>query len=89
MSLSRWRKYSEADQEVIRQAAKDSVPFMRRLWDERVGEARKRLTEAGVEVNEVADVSAFAERMHPVWEKFVVTDAQKRLVADIQNMAVS
>ncbi|MAF57384.1 MAG: C4-dicarboxylate ABC transporter, partial [Ponticaulis sp.] len=42
MSLSRWRKLSEADQELVVNAAKSSVPFMRELWDARVAGARER-----------------------------------------------
>ena len=87
MSLSRWRKLSPEDRETVRQAAKDSVPYMRTLWDKRVDDARTRLLAAGVMANEVDDLSLFVDRMRPVWERFVVTDAQKRLVRDIEDMA--
>lgn len=80
MSLSRWRKLSEEDRTLVRSAAKRSVPVMRQLWNERVEGARTRLIEAGVEVNEVADLAAFQERMRPVWERFVTTPQQKDLV---------
>ncbi len=87
MSLSRWRKLSPEDRETVRQAAKDSVPYMRMLWDKRVDDARTRLLAAGVMANEVDDLSLFVDRMRPVWDRFVVTDAQKRLVRDIEDMA--
>jgi tripartite ATP-independent transporter DctP family solute receptor len=87
MSLSRWRKLSAEDREAVRLAAKDSVPFMRTLWDKRVDDARTRLLAAGVMANEVDDLSLFVERMRPVWDRFIVTDAQKRLVRDIEDMA--
>ncbi|HCY54150.1 MAG TPA: C4-dicarboxylate ABC transporter, partial [Oceanicaulis sp.] len=47
----------------------------------------ERITAAGVEVNAVDDVGAFADLMRPVWERFVRTPAQQRLLDDIRNMA--
>ncbi|WDI30089.1 TRAP transporter substrate-binding protein [Hyphococcus flavus] len=87
MSKTRWSKLSLEQQQVVRQSAKDSVPFMRRLWDQRVAEARDRLIAAGVKVNEVSDLAPFVELMRPVWEQFVVTDDQKRLVREIEELA--
>ncbi|PHR92811.1 MAG: C4-dicarboxylate ABC transporter [Robiginitomaculum sp.] len=89
MSKSRWDKLPKSDQAIVRQAAKDSVPYMRELWDERVTGARTRLIEAGVIVNEVDDLAPFIERMRPVWDRFIVTDEQKRLVKMIEDMGDS
>lgn len=86
MSLSRWNKLSEEDQQTVRQAARDSVPFMRELWDRRVDGSRTRLLAAGVEANEVDDKNQFIDVMRPVWDRFVVTQDQKRLVAEIEAM---
>lgn len=81
MSLNRWRKLSEEDRILVRSAAKRSVIEMRRLWSERVEGAKRRLLASDVHVNEVDDLSAFQERMHPVWERFITSDRQKELVA--------
>ncbi len=86
MSASRWGKLSDADRELVLQAARASVPYMRALWDERVAGARERLVAAGVEVNEVDDLSAFSDRMRPVWEQFITTPEQQALVDEIQAM---
>jgi len=86
MSKTRWDKLSPEQQEIVRQAARESVPFMRKLWDQRVAQARDRLIEAGVNVNEVSDLNPFVELMRPVWERFVVTDDQKRLVRQIEEL---
>jgi TRAP-type C4-dicarboxylate transport system substrate-binding protein len=59
---------------------------MRVLWDKRVEDARTRLLAAGVEANEVDSKDAFVERMRPVWERFVVTGTQKRIVSEIEAM---
>jgi tripartite ATP-independent transporter DctP family solute receptor len=88
MSASRWKKLSPADQKVVKQAAKDSVPFMRNLWDKRVNDARAALLDAGVKANEVSDLSAFSAKMRPVWDRFLVTNQQKAIVKSIENMEV-
>lgn len=87
MSASRWRKLAAADRDLVKETAKKSVPYMRKLWDRRVDEARTRLLAAGVQANEVGDLTSFVDLMRPVWDRFIVTDAQKRLVRDIENMA--
>lgn len=86
MSLSRWNKLSKTDREIVTQSARDSVPFMRELWDKRVNDARTELLAAGVNVNEVEDQSAFSDLMKPVWERYLVSDKQKALVKSIQSM---
>lgn len=87
MSVSRWRKLAAPDRDLVKEMAKRSVPHMRNLWDRRVDEARARLLAANVQANEIGDLAPFVERMRPVWDRFVVTDAQKRLVRDIETMA--
>ncbi|MEE2689954.1 MAG: TRAP transporter substrate-binding protein [Pseudomonadota bacterium] len=85
MSKRRWDKLDEPDRVLVREAAKASVPHMRRLWDARVAESERRVRAAGVEVNEVDDPNAFVELMRPVWERFVVSDEQKKLVRTIEE----
>lgn len=87
MSKARWDKLSMADRELVMACARESVPYMRRLWDERIAASRQRLLEAGVRENEVADREAFVKLMKPVYDQFVVTPFQKKLVSDIEAMA--
>lgn len=87
MSRSRWDKLSAPDRDIVMACALESVPFMRRLWDERVSSARARLIAAGVKENEVTDREAFARLMKPVYDQFVTTPFQKKLVSDIEAMA--
>lgn len=89
MSKARWDRLSSADRDIVMACARDSVPFMRKLWDERVEGARTRLLAAGVRENEVIDRAAFVRLMKPVYDQFVTTPFQKRLVADIEAMAAS
>ena len=87
MSRRRWDKLTPEDQVEVRKAARGSVPFMRTLWDARVQAARTKLLAAGVKVNEITDPAAFAGVMRPVWERYIVTDDQRRLVKQIEDMA--
>ncbi|MEX0643855.1 MAG: TRAP transporter substrate-binding protein [Parvularculaceae bacterium] len=89
MSRRRWEKLSAEDRETVRKAAKDSVPYMRVLWDKRVEDSRARLLAAGVKANEVDAIEPFMERMHPVWEKYVVSEQERRIVRDIEEMGAA
>ncbi|HSV29270.1 MAG TPA: TRAP transporter substrate-binding protein, partial [Candidatus Omnitrophota bacterium] len=68
MSRKVWDSLPAADQALIRQAAKDSVPFMRRLWAGREQAAQDRLKASGVVVNPV-DKAQFAAAMAPVYDR--------------------
>ena len=70
-------------------AAKDSVPVMRELWDERVSGARERLLASGIQANEVADLSAFQSKMEPVWEQFITRPDQQSLVDDVRQIGAN
>ncbi len=88
MSRHRWRSLSEADQELVLACAADSVPMMRDLWDARVQAARDTIAATDVEVNEVEDVAQFSALMEPVWDRFLTTPQQRRLVDEIQDLEV-
>jgi tripartite ATP-independent transporter DctP family solute receptor len=87
MAKARWDKLSGQDRELVMACAADSVPFMRQLWDVRVEEARSRLLKQGVKENDVTDREAFRALSKPVYDQFVSTPAQKKLVADIEALA--
>jgi tripartite ATP-independent transporter DctP family solute receptor len=80
-----WDKLSPEDQKIVKQAAKDSVPFNRKLWAEREAASLKIVTAGGGTVVEV-DKKPFQDAMKPVYEKFVTTDSQKALVKAIQDI---
>ena len=73
------------DQALIRKTAKDSVPFMRKLWDEREAKSRKTAEAGGAQVVPVADKKAFIDAMAPVYAKFASTPKLKELVKRIQE----
>ncbi len=84
MSKTAWDRLTPEDQEIIRQAAKDSVPFMRERWAEREAESEAIVREHGVEVITDIDKAPFIEAMVPVYERHVTTPELRSLVERIQ-----
>lgn len=84
MAKSSFEALSAADQELVRQAARDSVPIMRELWTAREAESEARVREAGVEIITDIDKTPFIEAMAPVYEKYVTSPVLQQMVADIQ-----
>ncbi len=79
MSKVTWDGLPPEDRAVVKQAARDSVPYMRELWDTRVEQSRETVLASGVTVNEV-DPAPFAEAMTGMWQASLTTDAQRTLV---------
>ncbi len=82
MSKISWDKLSPEDKQVMRRSAKDSVPYMRNLWDAREASSREVILAAGVEVNTV-DPAPFTELMTGMWDEFLTTPQQHDLVERI------
>lgn len=80
-----WDTLSREDQTLIRKAAKDSVPYMRNLWDEREIRSRKFVAAAGTQVITLANKKEFIDAMAPVYAKFANTPKLKDLVKRIQD----
>lgn len=81
-----WDKLTPEQQVHLQVAADESVLIMRRLWDQRVADARRRLLENGIQLVEELDHAAFAERMLPVWDRFLNTPELRKLSEDIVNL---
>ncbi|MES2190863.1 MAG: TRAP transporter substrate-binding protein [Pseudomonadota bacterium] len=79
-----WDTLSADDQKAIRQAAKESVPYMRKLWDEREAKSRAIALAGGAQFIEV-DKASFQNAMKPVYDKFIVDAKLKSLVKRIQD----
>jgi tripartite ATP-independent transporter DctP family solute receptor len=84
MSKRVWDTLSASDQKMIRDAAKESVPVMRRLWDEREKKSRELVEKGGAQIVEV-DKKSFADAMKPVYDKFITDAAMKGMITRIQN----
>jgi len=65
-----WDTLTPDDQKAIRAAAKESVGYMRKLWDEREEKSLATVKAAGAEIIDV-DKTAFRNLMKPVYIKFL------------------
>ncbi len=79
-----WDTLSPDDQRAIRQAARESVPYMRKLWDEREEKSLAAVKAAGAEIIQV-DKASFQNAMKPVYDKFIKDDKLKSMVKRIQD----
>ncbi|HXD39444.1 MAG TPA: TRAP transporter substrate-binding protein [Ramlibacter sp.] len=79
-----WDTLSPEDQKAIRQAAKESVPYMRKLWDEREEKSLATVKAGGAEIIKV-DKASFQNAMKPVYDKFITDAKLKGLIKRIQD----
>jgi tripartite ATP-independent transporter DctP family solute receptor len=73
------------EQKILKQAAKESVPYMRKLWDAKELESRKRVEAAGVQVVDKVDKKPFMDAMKPVYDKLVTDPKLKAMVKRVQD----
>jgi tripartite ATP-independent transporter DctP family solute receptor len=79
-----WDGLSADEQKAVRQAAKESVPVMRKLWDEREEKSLAAVKAGGAQIIEV-DKVPFQNAMKPVYDKFITDPKLKDLVKRIQD----
>jgi tripartite ATP-independent transporter DctP family solute receptor len=84
MSKVSWDKLTPEDQEILRQAARDSMPVNRELWAAREKESEDKVRAAGVQIIDNIDKTPFIEAMVPVYEKHASTPKLQDLVTRIQ-----
>lgn len=76
---------SDADKELVRNAARESSVLQRELWAKRAEASREKVIKAGVKFNDIADKKAFQDAMKPVYAKFLESNPDlKPLVEAIQ-----
>ncbi|WP_052384063.1 TRAP transporter substrate-binding protein [Litchfieldella xinjiangensis] len=71
IAKSSWEALSEEDQKIVREEAIKASEMQRQLWVEGSKESRQIVEDAGVEINEVEDKSAFQAKMDPVYAGFI------------------
>lgn len=84
MSKITWDKLSKAEQDMVRAAAKESVAFQRKKWDEQETKSLANVKAQGAQIIEV-DKASFQAVMGPVYDKFMTTADMKRLVKAVQD----
>lgn len=83
MSKAAWDKLTPEDQEIFKQAARESAEKQWELWDTRVEQSRKIVEDAGSEIT-TPEKQPFIDAMKPVYDKYVNTPELQDLVARIQ-----
>ncbi|MGN0157972.1 MAG: TRAP transporter substrate-binding protein [Brotaphodocola sp.] len=61
---------SQEDQQIIRQAARESSLWQRRLWEEEEEKSIKTLEQAGVRVTRLKDKQEFMDRVQPIYDTY-------------------
>jgi len=79
-----WDKLTPQEQGWIRQAAKESVPYMRKQWEAREIKSLATVKAGGAEIIEV-DKAPFQAAMKPVYDKFITDAKLKDLVKRVQD----
>lgn len=87
ISLKAWDALTPEQQEIVAEAGRESAELERELWQEREAQSLETLKGAGVEINEIADKSAFQEAMAPVYEAYVTDNPEMASLVDMIRSA--
>ncbi|MGF6759392.1 TRAP transporter substrate-binding protein [Paraburkholderia sp. GAS42] len=81
-----WDTLTPQEQDIIKKAAADSVPYYQKLWTARESDAAKTVTKGGATIvaSTQIDRAAFVKAMQPVWTKYERTPQMKQIVDEIQ-----
>lgn len=86
MSRRTFDALSASDRELLLATARDSVPYMRKLWDRMEAESRQLVLASGVRFNEV-DRAAFHRAAAPLLKKYVARSDLEPLYALVRAAA--
>lgn len=75
-----------SDQELLIETARESVPYMRSLWDRMEEDSRKHVIASGIQVCEI-DQAAFHRAAQPVLERYLRTESLRTLYEQIRALA--
>jgi tripartite ATP-independent transporter DctP family solute receptor len=86
MSRKTFESLAPDDRELVLQVARESVSYMRGLWDAMNEESRQAVLKAGVQVNEV-DRVAFAKAVQPVLKRYLDKEELAALHRSVRALA--
>jgi tripartite ATP-independent transporter DctP family solute receptor len=86
MSKRRYQKLSQQQQELVKAAAVQSVPYMRKLWDASEAASRAAVEKAGVTVTQV-DRGAFQKAAAPLLAAYMQDPLLQRIYQEIHAVA--
>lgn len=80
-----WDTLSPEEQKVIREAAKETIPYYIDLWTKKEQASKEITIKAGAQYVNDVNKAEFVAAVKPVWDKFAPTPELKKLVQDIVN----
>jgi TRAP-type C4-dicarboxylate transport system substrate-binding protein len=83
MSKRVYDGFTPEEQTLVRKLAKDSVTYMRQLWDAMETTSQDKVKAAGVEVIPI-DKAPFEAAMKPIYDQFVTDPALKDMITTIK-----
>lgn len=83
MSKKSFDALTSEQQQIVREAGRNSTNLQRDLWQKREAASMKIVKDGGVAVNEVADKSAFQAAMKPVYDSFLAKNPE---MTDLVNL---
>ncbi|MBX4870934.1 TRAP transporter substrate-binding protein [Rhizobium bangladeshense] len=83
MNKAAFDKLTPEDQEIFKQAAKDSVAKQRELWSAKVAESRANVEKLGAQIT-TPEKQGFIDAMAPVYQKHVKDDVLKKMVEEVK-----
>ncbi|MGS0744045.1 TRAP transporter substrate-binding protein [Glaciimonas sp. GG7] len=84
MSKTVYDKLTPEEQVAVRQSAKESVPYMRQLWDAQEAKSRGIVEKSGVVITH-PNKAEFEASMQPVYARFVTTPEMKSMLVRIKE----
>lgn len=66
MNQSQWEELSEEDQQIVQEAASESVEYQREQWDKEVQQAMDEIRSVDTQITEVDDLTAWRAAVEPV-----------------------
>ena len=80
-----WDTLSKEEQQIIRDAVKETIPYYIDLWTKKEQASKDITIKAGAKYITDVNKAEFVNVMKPVWDKFSPTPELKKLVQDIVN----
>jgi tripartite ATP-independent transporter DctP family solute receptor len=80
-----WDELSKEDRAIIRAAAKESVPYMRKKWEEHEAAARATAQAVGAQIVTDVDRKSFSDVLTPLYATLVTDPELQDMVKQIQT----
>src|SRR5262245_43958572 len=86
LSRRTYEALSSRDREIVVEAARESVPYMRALWDKMEAESRAVVLAAGIKANDV-NLPAFHQAAEKIHERYLAEQSLRELFESIRGLA--